>query len=198
MNMNMNIDKCVKHFDSLISKNYKLSIESITKDEVVFFNVKILGKNTDMTLTCNGKSCNNNPVHMEATMIIEEEDGDTVSKILIIIAGCWKHGNKSIVEENMKGCCIGTILMLVCECIAIYAGSIKMTLDDVTDKIPGKTGFYESNGYNNPDGDEVMEKNLSSEKLSYNINEFSYKINSLTKEGKCNWIWSSNSKRKRQ
>jgi hypothetical protein len=186
----MNIDKCVKHFDSLISKNYKLSIESISKDEVVFFNVKILGKNTDITLTCNRKSCNN-PVLMEATMIIEEEDGYTVSKILTIIAGCWKHGNKSIVEENMKGCGIGTILMLVCECIAIYAGSIKMTLDDVTDKISGKTGFYESLGYNNPDGDEVMEKKLSSEKLSYNINEFSNKINSLTKKGKCNWIWMS-------
>lgn len=186
----MNIDKCVKKFDSLISKNYKLSIESISKDEVVFFNVKILGKGTDITLTCNRKSCHN-PVLMEATMIIEEEDGYTVSKILNIIAGCWKHGNKSIVEENMKGCGIGTILMLVCECIAISAGSIKMTLDDMTDKISGKTGFYESLGYNNPDGDEVMEKIISSTDLSYKIYEFSDKIKTLTKKGNCNWIWMS-------
>lgn len=102
------------------------------------------------------EKCPNKNIHIGSSIVI---DGRTAT-VSSVCAGCWIHGSDFLA---LKGCGLGSLLMLLSELVAIEEGCTKIELDDMTIKDPMRgNGFYEYLGYERLNtGEPEMEKQLS-------------------------------------
>jgi hypothetical protein len=179
---------CVKQFSAFINDNYHLSIrDEDISDIQKLYTIELQPGTGAKPLLCDNPSHDHtlNEGFIQLKMLVEV-GGE--ANILTVVAGCWKHGTSNM-SQDMKGCGIGTALMLIAECIAIAGGVNNITLDDSTTHEEGRYGFYESLGYNRPEDDEVMEKYINIDDLTERITAFKIKVQTLLKDGRCAWIW---------
>ena len=181
------MDSCVRQFSAFINDNYRVSIadEDISDIQKVYTIDLLPGAGAE-PLICNDPSHDHTSNEGSMHLVMFVESG-IEANIQTIVAGCWSHGSANM-SLDMRGCGVGTALMLIAECIAIAAGVTKITLDDSTTREEGRNGFYESLGYDRPD-DEVMEKNINSNDLLVRISAFKIKVQRLLDEGRCAWTW---------
>lgn len=182
------MDRCVKQFSTFINDNYHISIaDNDISDTEKYYIIDLLSGTEAEPLICNDPShdhtSNQGSMRLEMTI---EQGGEAY--IVSVVSGCSSHGTANMLPD-MRGCGIGTALMLIAECVAIAAGINKITLDDSTSHEEGRDGFYESLGYNRPDDDEAMEKNINVDDLTERINSFKIKVLTLLKYNRCAWFW---------
>ena len=180
------MNRCVHTFEEHISESFRLDIEERQADDAIIYIISLIPKNgTEMQCAHGDHGAEHGEASISAEMVIDTEDDKKVARVTTVVVGCWSHGPAQLVDLDLKGCGVGTMLMLVCECIAIGAGADVLTLDDDS----GISGFYESLGYDRPDGDEVMVKTPSVADWRMRVDKLVSKINSLVQGEKCRDIW---------
>jgi hypothetical protein len=119
---------------------------------------------------------------IHAEMYIRDEDRQRRAHVTSVVVGCWVHGPEPV---GLRGCGVGSALMLICECIALGAGAELIALDDAS----GIPSFYKSLGYQQPHGDEVMEKTPDEITWTRMVRALRDKIADLTYAGECTKVW---------
>ena len=182
------MDRCVQIFEEYVASGFDMSVKPMPSGEAIIYVISLEPKAGSSALQCShgDHGHDHGEASISAEMVIDAaDDGKKVASISTVVVGCWMHGPASLAGADLKGCGVGTMLMLVCECIALAAGADEITLDDDS----GISGFYESLGYDRPDGDEVMVKTPDESEWKMRVGKLISKIETLVEAGKCGDIW---------
>ena len=180
------MNRCVHTFEEHISETFRMDIAEKQADDAIVYIISLIPRDsTEMRCNHGDHGAEHGEASISAEMVIGMEDDKKIASVTSVVVGCWSHGPAQLVDLDLKGCGVGTMLMLVCECIAIGAGADEITLDDDS----GISGFYESLGYDRPDGDEVMVKTPNESEWKMRVGKLISKIESLVEAGKCGDIW---------
>lgn len=181
------MDRCVQTFEEYVASGFDMNVKTMSSGEAMIYVISLEPKAGIGALLCAhpDHGHNHGEASISAEMVVDSDDGKKVASVSTVVVGCWTHGPGSLKSADLKGCGVGTMLMLICECIALAAGADEITLDDDS----GISGFYEALGYDRPDGDEVMVKTPDESEWKMRVGNLISKIESLVEAGKCGDIW---------
>lgn len=178
------MDQCVQAFSDYINERYELHIQDEHLDGATIRYSITLAPRDGAVERCShaqhGENEADTTIHAE--MYISNSDGQREAHVTTVVVGCWIHGPEPV---GLRGCGVGSALMLICECIALGAGAELITLDDTS----GIPSFYTSLGYQRPHGDEVMEKTPDKETWTAMVRELRGKIADRARADECTKVW---------